>query len=59
MSHFKDIRLWLLCLLTVIGTSVFGVAVHGALADPQGSVGPAVPLSVVSPLVTPSSPLGE
>jgi hypothetical protein len=55
MSNIKDSRLWLTCLLTVVGTALFGVTFHGALGHAQSQQAPAVPGSPASPLEVPYS----
>lgn len=52
MSRIKDFRLWVMCLLTIISTAVFGVSVHGALGAPGVAGEP------LSPGVTIQSPYG-
>lgn len=43
MSRIKDIRLWVMCFLTIIGTTLFGMSVHGALGRPGASGEPLSP----------------
>jgi hypothetical protein len=54
MTYLKDIRLWLMCLATIVGTAAFGINVHGALGGPQTSGDPQPLPAVVQSLQAPS-----
>lgn len=58
MSYLRDIRLWLMCLLTISGTALLGVTFHGALASPKAD-GPGITVQAPEHPVHPPHPFHE
>jgi hypothetical protein len=54
MVHLRDMRLWLMCLITVVGTAAFGINMHGALRAPESAGDPTPLPAVVRVVQTPS-----
>lgn len=58
-TAIKDSRLWIQCLLTVLGTVVLALSLNGALASPTTLGDPAGPTGIQAAVVGASQSLRE